>query len=63
MDFGTKRVQYNYYVQLTTRSAFQEQQQWCHENFKVDDWWSRYQNCEFAFVHKKDAVWFALKWS
>jgi hypothetical protein len=63
VDFGTKRVYYPYYVLLNDSLSFKVQQQWCSDNFKVDTWWSRYQIHEFAFVYKKDAIWFALKWS
>lgn len=61
-DFGNKRVEYNYYVELESRNSSQVQKAWCSENFKTDMWRYRYAENTFNFVYLKDATWFVLRW-
>jgi hypothetical protein len=63
VDFGNKRVHYKYSVAAQDATMLRDQQIWCDKMFKTDTVWYRFNNKEFAFVHKKDAMWFALKWS
>lgn len=60
VDFGVKRVTYEYCVRPTMPSY--EQDQWCQQNFKNESWWYRASQQEFVFAREKDAMWFALKW-